>query len=284
MVMPIISQSKPSYGEGFAMGNLSKRPNLWKNSVAFLNPSLGVTGQTLRDISGHNKHGIFTNMTFDDWVISGNPKSPGYAIDFNGSTEYLDTSILSTLKFTISFWVTKDDDISGNVVGKFNGTEIQQFFYDAINNRYSADFGKVGGTRTQIGTGTNSIELNTWYLVSWTYDGITSSIYLNGLLKESSSVVPDNWLSSQAFNIGRRAGDASYYNGKSGTILMHSQALSAAEEWDLFQYPNAMFEFADQRICRAPAVGGGRIMGSLAGHGGLAGYGGIAGQRGGLAG
>jgi hypothetical protein len=34
----------------------------------------------------------------------------------------------------------------------------------------------------------------------------------------------------------------------------------------------------------APAVGGGRIMGSLAGLGGLAGHGGIAGPGGGMAG
>ena len=85
----------PSYKQGYARNaSVSKRPNLWKGLVFSQKYSLGVTGiTTTRDISGFKNHGTMNgSMTLDDWVISGNPRLPGYALDFEGTDDFVEIS------------------------------------------------------------------------------------------------------------------------------------------------------------------------------------------------
>ena len=88
----VTSLIRPSYHQNFARyAGESKRPNLWRGLVGCWKPSLGVTGiTTLRDVSGFANHGTMNgSMTIDDWVISGNPKLPGYALDFDDMMDVL---------------------------------------------------------------------------------------------------------------------------------------------------------------------------------------------------
>ena len=73
-----------SYANGFAPRD--GRPlyeSLWKGCVGAWNPGLGVSGLTLRDQSGFNRHGVLTNGA--TWAAS----QGKYALDFDGTDDCL---------------------------------------------------------------------------------------------------------------------------------------------------------------------------------------------------
>ena len=76
---------KPSYATGYAKNaSQSAHPNLWDGLVGAWMPSLGVTGETLRDVSGNGNHGTLTNMdAATDWVGT----SKGLALDFDRAND-----------------------------------------------------------------------------------------------------------------------------------------------------------------------------------------------------
>jgi len=76
-------------------------PHLRRGLVGAWVPSLGVTGNTLRDASGRNNHGTLTNMDpATDWQTSG-----GGLLDFDGSDDYVLLPSRSVeLPFSLSIW------------------------------------------------------------------------------------------------------------------------------------------------------------------------------------
>ena len=75
--------TEPSFKAGYAQSpSESAHPNLWDGLAGAWMPSLGVTGNTLKDVSGNRNDGTLTNMdTATDWVAT----SKGLALDFDGS-------------------------------------------------------------------------------------------------------------------------------------------------------------------------------------------------------
>ena len=100
--MPVIGPAKspqPSYAAGYAKSaSESAHPNLWDGLVGAWMPSLGVTGDTLRDVSGNGNHGTLTNMdAATDWVTT----SKGLALDFDGIGDH--ASIPDSPVFKLGF-------------------------------------------------------------------------------------------------------------------------------------------------------------------------------------
>ena len=104
--------ARPSYKSGYAHYSAeSANPELWKGLRGAWFPSMGVTGGNLFDLSGQNNTGTLIDMApASDWVIGGNSKSPGYVLDFDGSTasrvEIPDSDALSiTGELSVFAWV-----------------------------------------------------------------------------------------------------------------------------------------------------------------------------------
>ena len=78
---------KPSYQAGYARNaSESENTNLWDGLVGAWMPSLGVTGDTLKDVSGNGNHGTLTNMdAATDWVAT----SKGLALGFDGTDDHV---------------------------------------------------------------------------------------------------------------------------------------------------------------------------------------------------
>jgi len=76
-------------------------PHLRRGLVGAWVPSLGVTGNTLRDVSGRGNHGVLTDMdAATDWQTSG-----GGFLDFDGSNDYVLLPSRSVeLPFSLSIW------------------------------------------------------------------------------------------------------------------------------------------------------------------------------------
>ena len=77
-------------------------PHLWRGLVRAWVPALGVTGDTLRDVSGRKHHGTLTNMDLaTDWQAS----DGGWCLDFDGTNDYVLLPARSAeLPFSLSVW------------------------------------------------------------------------------------------------------------------------------------------------------------------------------------
>ena len=92
---------KPSYASGYAKNaSQSAHPNLWDGLVGAWMPSLGVTGETLRDVSGNGNHGTLQYDT--SWKTNSSETS----LYFDGAQDHVsgfgDVSLSSTEPFTIA--------------------------------------------------------------------------------------------------------------------------------------------------------------------------------------
>jgi hypothetical protein len=267
IAMPVYGQqSIPSYQQGFATRSLSKRPNLWRGLVGCWKPSLGVTGLTLRDVSGHGNHGALTNMTMDDWVISGNPRLPSYSLDFDGSNDYVEMAtsemVNSTEPFTINYWVfvlaVNDNDGMYSLVSDKSTGFISFFSNHASYRPFS--FGSSTWLQMHPSTDFRSEMANAWTNISIDFDGVDYSnitsfkLYRNGI-EEAITASGGYAGHGNLTRLGRAGSTSTYLDGQLDLFRVWTgRNLTTAETLDVYQHPNAMFEFTDRGIWKVPDV------------------------------
>ena len=230
---------EPSYENGFAPRDGEPLyPNLFKGLVGAWCPSMGVTGNTLRDLSGRNNHGTLTNMDpATDWVIDNGQ----YALDFDGSNDYISFSNSEVGKFyqdnfTVSVWVCSTDSSGYEVIiGR-----------DNLNNRSwvigyggsGANFQFFDFVSTKHCFSTVDPISNKWYLVTVTRQSFDISIYIDGSLNSStvqSQVTNYNQNAETRFGSRGYTGFEQWFNGQISEVLLYSRALSPNEIKQLYQ-------------------------------------------------
>lgn len=258
--MIITSLARPSYHQGFATRGLSKRPNLWKGLIGCWKPSLGITGvATLRDVSGFENHGTMQgSMTIDDWVIGGNPRMPGYVLDFDSGDDHIDIGDLEGFDFideifSIAAWVYKTGDVGIEYIvskgANFGGWGV---YLDGVD---PADINFVLGSNT-IAKAVGALVVDEWHHLACTADGAGNSgkVYIDGVEKVSDVIDFENTANASVLSIGSDSGVLFFYGGVLDDIHIYNRVLSPVEVLDKFQHPNAMFQFRDMVIGKAPAV------------------------------
>jgi len=262
----VTSLIRPSHSR-FATRSLSRRPNLWKDLVGCWKPSLGVTGiTTLRDVSGFERHGTMNgSMTIDDWVIGGNPKLPGYALE----TDEVDDHILipdfdygANGNFSICFWYSVDD-VSGLAFqyifshGAVNTTNSVNIFFLENNIRIRTILLDSGDTAVNVDILDAFID-GLWHFYVVTVEaGIGQKIYLDGIeIVANANGGNGTFNPTTGIYLGGRE-DLNvdrFYGGLLNNYTIYNRALLPSEILDMFQHPNAMFQFRDRVIGKAPAV------------------------------
>lgn len=100
----------------------SLSPNLQRGLVAAWMPGFGVTGSSLKDLSGHSYDATLENMDpSTDWITS----SQGRALSLDGVNDYLDATTLGgrdhlTKPFSITF------------LAKINNYDTSQYFFTKL--------------------------------------------------------------------------------------------------------------------------------------------------------
>lgn len=254
----------PSYKQGFARGSLSMRPNLWKGLVGCWKPSLGCTGiNTLFDISGYGNHGTLSSITIADWRIT----SDGYTIHLNSSDsdskvdDRIDTNthILTGYPLTIVSLLVYD----GTITLEDRRTIASQ--RDSGNFDFQFRVNDSGNVLSFLGSNTSqnsslALSAGTKYFVAVVVNATGNCTFYKNLESDTPGGTPltfDND-SSLNFLIGSKdvstATDCDPWRNKIYYILAYNRALSTSELKDIYQYPNAMFQFRDRAIGRVPAV------------------------------
>lgn len=296
LLQPLI----PEHGS-FAKGNLSTHPELWNRLAGYWKPSFGVTGLSLRDVSGFDNHGVLTSMSNSNWVIGEN----GYELTYNGIDESV--SIIGTPDsfdvISVTVTVTLNSVASRMaVLRKGTGTtggNLSIIFIPAADaqNQSGSDefiffvsqdsasslsaqsgyFGGIVADKTYSVSGRWNKDINTGKPVIFV-DGAPGTAAVTG-----TAVSLDNFQSD--LFIGQNTQGGIFLDGQVGRLLLHERRLMNGEITHISADPFALDRLRLMTIGKniASPVGG-RIMGALAGHGGLAGIGGIAGRKGGIAG
>ena len=146
------------------------------------------------DISGNNNNPVFNNATLTADRF-GNPNS---AYHFNGIDKYMRIPDHSTLNMgntmSIALWVKPTGYNTGPC---YTNMLVMKSSAATLQSNYHVRFGDIYNGCTSPSTteerfaGNNAVaqtpfvQLNQWYSVVWTSDGITEKIYVNCVLRES---------------------------------------------------------------------------------------------------
>jgi len=193
--MPLISPAKssqPSLSAGYAKSaSESANPNLWNGLIGAWMPSLGVTGDTLRDVSGNRNHGTIDNIDpATDWVTS----EKGLALYFDGVNNRVTSTsqdfAFRTGDFSVEGWAYVTSHKAWRVLATTRP-----------NNGGFADAWHIGcGAGGDIVLYANSFDLrsaagavpvNTWFHWCCTRINSEGSLFVNTVVVDSGTVTRD---------------------------------------------------------------------------------------------
>ena len=267
----VLKKPKPSYATGYARNaSESANPNLWKGLVGAWMPSFGVTGGTLKDVSG-NGNDVVQVGAGAGWQASSlrNGSVNKYNPDINRYMIAEDASSIQPTSVTASFWVNvfalrnnesgfidkqADPNASQNYLNTcFHGYVTRGYlrfrFASPSNSNHVmiSDESSGGGTNTPF-----SNFLNEWLHVACTYDEKTgqANLYRNGqnVVTQTSSPSPLKTGTGDLLINGMHPVSRFCLNGLMNSMLLHNRALSPTEIKQLYLNPAAPFERKQQTV------------------------------------
>lgn len=242
---------EPSYKAGYAKNaDESENPHLWKGLVGAWMPSLGVTGDTLRDVSGNGNDGTLTNMdAASDWVAT----SKGWALDFDGSGEHVNCGDI--LNEEIDNSLTMTCFCKPAVFGGFQNIFSKPFLYwlhqEQGVNRFRFKVRATSGV--QYVQADVPITLGQTYFLTGVMSKNTLEIYVDGKFYASQSFVGSLDRSSiYDLKIGGWIGTNDDFTGSIGNASIYNRALHPDEIQTLYVDSLAPFRRKKSRIGYQP--------------------------------
>jgi hypothetical protein len=188
------------------------------------------SGTTAYDYSGNNNHGTLSNP---NW-----PQGEGWALDFDGTDDYIDAGNDASLNFTTEdfttgFWIKVGEvtDTYGGIVADYNtgqgwiiaiaGANQALAFYDAPTDTWNNSV-------------TSPLNDGLYHHVVTVKEGTILYVYLDGIEVNQISVsaVFDSDI-NESIEIGRYTDDRNY-DGQIDDVRIYNRALSASEISDLY--------------------------------------------------
>ena len=271
----------PSYASGFARSAAeSANPGLWKGLVGAWVPALGVTGSVLHNATTYSSHGTLINMEASDWMVG----QAGYALDLDGSGEYIDCGNDNHLRFTDSVTVllynsSPTPGSLDNFVGRWDtGADKRSWaiLYDSgrITFYLTAD-GTWAAPRKAYrfsAADTATIIDSSYHLFGFTFASDDLRLFLDGTERVATKTFDDTMTDVHSSDVDLLIGCATnngapfrYAPMEFTAIYLWHRALSANEIFDLWVDHLAPFRLAPLHISTAGEAPAGELPpGSLA--------------------
>jgi len=186
-------------------------------------PTLGSRGSTLRDYSG--RHADLAPTAFNKYI---HDPEVGTALAFNGAMYFTTTSGPPIVKeHSISAWIRIHS----------HGAGIEEFIYTldhAVVLRIQGSIGSIDYlTRTGgfVSSLTAAWVVNTWHLVTGTYDGTTQRLYLDGRQVDSDPQNGNLFSPTTTVQLGTWAGSDLLTDSDVADPRLWDRTLSPAEIW-----------------------------------------------------
>ena len=194
-------------------------PQNGSNLVAYW-PFDEGSGITFKDIVNNNSG----TSTTADWKRGRNY----YSINISLNNYYdvnIPVGLNLTNNFTYELWIFPTEFANSVIID--NGGQV----YIKLENGKIKGYLKILETMTSLKIiSVDNIQLNKWNQIVMTYDNKNSSIYLNGLLQNSTNVTGDVVNFTGNIAIGRNsANDQEYFRGQIDEIAIYNGSLNAAE-------------------------------------------------------
>jgi hypothetical protein len=174
------------------------------------------------DSSGNGYHGTeYGGPTYVPGII-------GQAIDLDGITDYVNTGYTTNLPtWTIAAWVTSPAaPASAAPSGPVHREKNYQINWNHVDPLFRGTAAlEVGGIWYPASFGT--LNANTWYHLSATYDGNVLKAYKNGVLITSNPAPSGNPTAEPAsLKLGKHAVSAQYFAGSIDDVRIYDKVLS----------------------------------------------------------
>lgn len=220
-----------SYHNGFApRDGVSKYPELWKGCVGAWCPSLGPTGDKLRDWSGFARHGDLINTP--SWVA--NDK---YAIEFDGTSQYIAPQFTGGIGLLVGtgFERTLTAWMNINAIGARRAI-FADWNASAIAESTILEIGATGKvvsfSRNPYITpaGATTVATGKWVHVAVTISQQAITVYYQGLADGSATIPGPSKANGTQIAIGRGGlWNNLYFNGYLDDLRIYNRALSPQE-------------------------------------------------------
>jgi len=269
------SRGRPSYHQDFARGpSRSAYPGSWKGLVGAWVPALGVTGGTLRDVSGFGNDATLTNMNpTSDWIIGGNSRLPSHVLDFNAATSRVtvDSTLIlisDSAPFTIAFGIdpTRFDSSDSTVfVWRINATDsFACFILDNVNYSdltFARDQTSGPSDETHRVDFPEDPFINQFWDIVIAYDGVdilvrsSFNVYINGIERTiNASASTGNPGDANIIGDTDLSGDRAF-DGRLSYFYLYNTKLIQAEAIQLHQNLLAPFILRPRVFAAVAAAG-----------------------------
>lgn len=204
------------------------------------------TGGGSRTDSGGNN-----NLLSDTNIVGSEPGVYNNTTDIEGSSSenlYIADASQNGLQlgntFTISTWIrfetlgttsTSEQPIVSK--GNFTTSDMSYALVQRGNSGNTSFRGYISSSGTSYDlthTATYTLTTNTWYYLTWTYDGTTSRIYVNGVEVSNSAYSGTPFNDAQNFYLGHTKDQ--YLDADLDETRIYSKALNAVEVTDLYNW------------------------------------------------
>lgn len=259
----------PSFEETLAVsrahGKDSCAPHLW-DDLAFMVTGTQGGGKQWYDVSAHDNHGDLTNMDpATDWV-PGDPRTGGYALEFDGTehTVVIGTDYgRPTAQLSVVVWA-KVDVMAGSgdhdiLLGDANlgtlgdGWAIQ--LYNANTVRFWVEHwdNDVSGAQGEIAFS----DTTKWHSFVGVYDGVDVRVYVDGVLGGTvgARTEPIEYTTATGLQFGQgfTAGN-DWFTGRIGAGAVYARALAFSEIQQLHVDPLAMLRRRTRTVVSVPGA------------------------------
>jgi len=266
---------QPSYHQGYARNvGESVYPSSWISLVAAWIPVMGPSGGTVFDLSPYKKDCTLTNMDpATDWVITNNPRLPGYALAFDGTAgnDHLDCGDhtihdLTDGKNTIIAWIkltTFGESNQGRIIDK-GGANVSNSWSFMLVTDHLEWWTNDGGNAASA---TSSVPTGEWIHVAMVQskngEGIDSTVsfFVNGV-DVSSDTTADIPLggNTQTIGIGARTNDDNReFDGEIASVFIWTKTFTPREVMDDYRISLASLVLIPRFVAKAPAVAPGVV-------------------------
>jgi hypothetical protein len=166
-----------------------------------------------------------------------------YSASFNNANQYFEipdaSNLDSTNAITLSVWIklTATDGNYHTIAGKWYVGVHQQYLIQINNNKKIGFWTGDGNTCADNLESTGTISAGSWIHVLGIQNGVTKTLYINGIQNNTKTSVCSLGTSSASFTIGSKWNSLAQYfeffNGNIDDVRLYSRALSSTEAADL---------------------------------------------------
>lgn len=239
------TNARLSYSTGFARcAAESAYPEYWRGLVGCWCPSLGVTGNLIRDWSGHHNHGTNNGA---DWTVG----KYGPCLDFNGSSDYVncghDVSLGTPGSFSVEALVRATNNIIYRGIAQKNWNDSTSWSFMPYNG--ALDFNLKCAGVYQHNMSPTAMSLNKWYHVVGVFvPNDRLDTYQNGVCDHGYTTLGAvNPIAADLFIGCGGKTPSCFHSGDIAKFCLYNRALSDSQVRQLYADPFCLFRKREQQ-------------------------------------